>query len=194
MLSGPSGVTRRVSVVFAHRHLSSEGQAPLTVSSKATLAEEQQGRFWFQPAGACWISTGLNYSGHIFFPWHLPSNNKSTDVVVLICLYHDICRHFTCLCLQTQPRNGLIVWALTCALRLCRAVSPTTGAGAQAPFTSCWCNSMPPTPLQLSPFLFFGGGWGEVFFSILFSVLVCMSKNARKEPVPKIYIYLEMVG
>lgn len=146
------------------------------------LAQECWEGLWFQPAEAWWVCTGLNYLGHIFFPWHLPSNNKSTDVVVLIRLYHDICRHFTCFCLQTQPRNRLISEALTHALGLSRALSQTTGGWAQAPSTSCWYVSQgPPTPLLegrplLSRWAFLGiwvGGGGSFLPSCAWFLIGC---------------------
>lgn len=146
-------------------------------------------RLWFRAAGAR-VSIGPNYSGYVFSPWHLPSNNKSTDVLVLIRLYHDICRHFTCLCLQMQPRNRLIFWALSCARGLRRAMSQLQGnsVGAVSP-----AGAPQAPPLDGPGFSSSGGGGGGswVFSSILFSVRVWMPE---KSPCLRILVYPDLVG
>ena len=57
---------------------------------------------------ALWSLTRTQWLGRVCFQRHLPSNNTSTDAVVLLCFYHDICHYFTyfsSVCRHSQERG-----------------------------------------------------------------------------------------
>lgn len=75
---------------------------------KASPGGHAERRVLFPCCSALWSLTRTQWLGRVCFQRHLPPNNTSTDAVVLLCFYHDICHHFTyfsSVCRHSQERG-----------------------------------------------------------------------------------------